>query len=218
MQIETRLCALKHRFPSKRRRAKWRASWQFQRMVEQLRPGDIAIDCGASDGRCTASLAATDATVYSFEPDPHGYAALQTMFDGRANVHLLKQAVGVGASRTRLYRAGNFADDPDRHVQASTVYASKTDIDPTNAIEVEQIDLAAFVAALPGRVALLKMDIEGAEVPILEKLLDTGLIARIECTFAETHERIIPELASRTLALRRRIACEGLQNINLDWI
>ncbi len=47
---------------------------------------------------------------------------------------------------------------------------------------------------------------EGAEVPILESLLDGGLIDRADWVFAETHERIIPGLAERTIALRRRVA------------
>jgi hypothetical protein len=62
------------------------------------------------------------------------------------------------------------------------------------------------------------MDIEGAEVPILENLLDTGLIERIDWVFAETHQIVIPELADRTMALRQRVLQEGWRNISLDWV
>jgi FkbM family methyltransferase len=213
-----KLCVHYHKFPAQRRRLKWRSQWQFARVVTELGPGDVAIDCGASDGRCTGMLAARGATVYSFEPDPHGFAALENMFKGHPNIHLRQQAVGTSAGRLTLYRAGNFSLDPDKYVQATSAFASKRDVDPGNAIEVDQIDFPAFVASLGAPIALLKIDIEGAEVPILESLLDTGVISRIRYTFAETHERTVPELADRIRALRERVAREGLRNVNLDWI
>jgi len=192
--------------------------WQFEAKAAELQIGDIAIDCGASDGQCTRRLAATGATVYAFEPDPYGFAGLKAMFGGTANVKLRKQAVGIVPARVPLFRSPAFAVNPDRHVQASSLYASKADVTSTDSIIVEQIDLLSFIAALPHRVALLKLDIEGSEVPIIERLLDTGMVSRVDCIFAETHERIVPELLSRTVALRQRIARENLLHINLDWI
>ena len=212
------LLASKRKFPKRKRRAKWRAMWQFEAKTAELQTGDIAIDCGASDGQCTRRLAATGATVYAFEPDPHGFAGLKAMFGGTANVKLRKQAVGIVPARVPLFRSPAFAVNPDRYVQASSLYASKADVTSTNCIIVEQIDLLSFIAALPHRVALLKLDIEGSEVPIIERLLDTGMVSRVDCIFAETHERIVPELLSRTVALRQRIARESLLHVNLDII
>ena len=212
------LMASKRKFPKRKRRAKWRAMWQFEAMAARLETGDIAIDCGASDGKCTRRLAATGATVYAFEPDPHGFTGLQAMFGGTANIKLRKQAVGIEPARVPLFRSPAFAVNPDRYVHHSSLYASKADVTSTDSVIVEQIDLLSFIAALPQRVALLKLDIEGAEVPIIERLLDTGMVTRVDCIFAETHERIVPELVTRTIALRQRIARENLLHINLDWI
>lgn len=212
------LIASKRKFPKRKRRAKWRTMWQFEAKAAELQTGDIAIDCGASDGQCTRRLAATGATVYAFEPDPYGFAGLKATFGGTANVKLRNQAVGVEPARVPLFRSPAFVVNPDHYVQASSLYASKADVASTDSIIVEQIDLLSFIAALPQRVALLKLDIEGSEVPILERLLDTGMVSRVDCIFAETHERIVPELLSRTIALRQRVARENLLHINLDWI
>ena len=54
---------------------------------------------------------------------------------------------------------------------------------------VWQVDLVASIEARSKRVALLKLDIEGSEVPVLERLLDTRVIDKIDFVFAETHER-----------------------------
>jgi FkbM family methyltransferase len=172
------------RLPLGRRHRRWRAEWQFCRAAARLSPSDIAIDCGASDGICTGLLAANGATVYAFEPDPHGFAGLRPMFEGMPNVHLIEQAVAVEAKQSALYRNANFAVDPDRFVVSSSLFSST--VNGQEAVVIDLIDFPAFISALPRRVAILKMDIEGAEVPIMERLLDTGLIGRIDYVFAET--------------------------------
>ena len=213
----TKWVVLKGAFPTKRRRAKWAATWQFEQVVERLTPEDIAIDCGANVGHYTRLLAASGATVYAFEPDPHCYEILGRAFGAQLNVQLFNQAVGTETCDAKLYRARDFDTNPDLLSQSSSVFSSKTNIETSAAIPVKQIDLIAFIDALPRRVSVLKLDVEGAEVPVLEKLLDTRVIDKIEHVFAETHERKVPELAARTLALRNRIAFERRNKLNLDW-
>jgi FkbM family methyltransferase len=212
-----RVIASKARFPTQRRRAKWRAGWQFERIVNGLQPGDLAIDAGANLGRYTSMIADTGATVYAFEPDPHSFAALRRTFDGRANVVLRDQAVGAEERSATLFRAIGFKGDPNKLSLRSTLYSSKRGTDVGTGLPVWQVDLVALIEARTKRVALLKLDIEGSEVPVLERLLDTGVIDKIDFIFAETHERQVPELAERVRALRERFATEGRDNITLDW-
>lgn len=209
--------AFEGKIPTKRRRAKWRANWKFQQLVQKLTPGDIVIDCGANVGDVTNAFAKTQATVYVFEPDPYCFSILEKRFNGCSNVKLFNKAVGIENRAINLYRAENFAKNPEFLSQSSSIYISKKNVCDLNAFEVEQIDFVAFVQALPDRVAILKIDIEGAEVPVIEDLLDTNAIERIDYVFAETHEKQIPELAERTVVLRKRIAEGGYSNINLDW-
>lgn len=208
---------MKGRFPPQRRRAKWRANWQFEQLVRKLQPGDIVIDCGANVGKFTRRLADRGATVYAFEPDPYCFDVLTKSFAADANVTLFNKAVGVENGEIALYRAMDFDTNPERLSQSSSVFSSKTNVDCSKSIAVEQIDLVEFIAALPQPVSVLKIDIEGAEVPVIEKLLETGVIDRVGHMFVETHEKKIPELAERTAALRVRIAENSLANVNLDW-
>lgn len=197
--------------------AKWEARQQFETVAKRLSKGDIAIDCGANVGCYTRMLAANGATVYAFEPDPHCHDILCRTFAGHPGITILNHAVGVETREAMLYRANDFHSDPDRKSQSSSLYVSKSNICSTSAIPVLQIDLIPFIEALPGQVAVLKMDIEGAEIPVLERLLDTRVIDRIDHIFVETHERQIDDLSDRTLALRQRITEEGRRNLNLDW-
>jgi len=67
-------------------------------------------------------------------------------------------------------------------------------------------------------VRLLKIDIEGAEVPLLEALLDHPALEKVDMIFCETHENRLPALAARTEALRKRVAGLARPKINLDWV
>jgi FkbM family methyltransferase len=204
-------------FPRKYKRRRWRSALQFDRMLQTLKAGDIAIDCGANLGKITRALLATPATIYAFEPEPYCFTRLRETTEGAPNLHLFNKAVSTCDGKTMLYRRHGFETEPERYGNAGSLFASKRRINPENAIEVEQIDLAAFILGLPKRVALLKMDIEGAEVPVLLRLLETGAIDRVANAFVEMHEDRIPELAHQARVLRQTVAARGLSHINLAW-
>ena len=51
------------------------------------------------------------------------------------------------------------------------------------------------------------MDIEGAEVPLLEELFDRpNPVPRLEYLYAETHDRVIPENRPRVDTFYKRVS------------
>lgn len=184
-----------------------------------LKPGDVAIDAGANVGTVTAALAASGATVHAFEPDEAAFALLSERCAHLPNVRLHAQAVHDQPGRLHLYRHLNHNLDPARFSQGSSLVAQKRNVDDGSGQFVEAIDLAAFINGLEGTVKLLKMDIEGAEYRVLEHLITTGAIHKVEKAFVETHARAIPSLRETDQRLRQRIARDGLsQRIDLNWV
>ncbi len=61
------------------------------------------------------------------------------------------------------------------------------------------------------------MDIEGAEVDVLNQLLDDGLHEMIDQSFIEVHDRQIRALAEPTQKLRKRLQELQLERFRLDW-
>ena len=186
-------------------------------LFRDLRPGDIAIDCGANVGLVTQQMAAHGATVYASEPNPHAFRTLRETFLAHPNVHCRQVAVLDRKGKARLFFHERSAEDPLHWSTGSSLLEIKRNIDPKSAIEVEVIDLVTFIRDLRSPVALLKLDVEGVEAPIIHRLIDTGTIEKVATIVVETHEKKIPELRPAIARLRERIASLGLSKIHLDW-
>lgn len=221
--------ALKAEHDKLKRRAQRNERTQFARglmqgILSMLRPGDVVLDCGANVGAVTFPLAQTGATVHAFEPDPFAFAQLSDRVAGMGNVVLHNAAVGVAAGSVRLMRAANFDENPMAGSVKSTVITGGRNIDEGQgaSIEVAMIalpDLIRSLAAEQGEVAFLKMDIEGAELELLEHMQAHGLFDLVRLTVAETHENKFRDLRPRFAALRAAVAEHyPVTRVNLDWI
>ncbi len=183
-----------------------------------LKPGDIAIDCGANVGDVTAAFARSGAFVYAFEPNPDAFAVLSDRFGAAQNVELRHQAVLDHEGVARLYLHVDARADPVAASSGSSVLPFKGNVDRETYVDVEAVDLSEFVLQLDRPVKVLKIDVEGAECPIIHRLLDTGAIERVNTVFVELHDRHIPELVPEYDFLRERLDREGLADrILTDW-
>lgn len=194
-----------------------RAEWEFELAARALKPGDVAIDCGANIGVYTEMLASRGATVFAFEPDPLAFQVLQRRVGARPNVTLRQEAVGAETATVSLYRAAAFAENPVERTQSSSVLAFKPNVATDDFVNVPQVDIAEFIASLNRPVAIMKVDIEGAEFALLERLIGAGLMDRIARMFVETHDDKIPELRDVGARVRKAIAERDVSGVNLDW-
>ncbi len=206
-----------HKLTGEKARARKAAFASFDAAVAALRPGDLAIDLGANAGLFTEPMAQTGAAVVAFEPDPHAFGLLQKRLGARANVTLIAAAAGAEAGQFHLYRHRDFQVEPDRRTTSSSLIAGKRNVDAAHAIAVEVKDFVAYLTDLNRDVALLKIDIEGAEVALLERLLADPVANRIRKIFVETHERMLPDLALRTQTLKAMAKGRATPVINWDW-
>ena len=203
--------------PSQRDRAKWAARREFEKVLKTLGPGDIAIDCGANVGKFTEKMARTGATVYAFEPDPYCVEILREKFSDIPNIKIFARAVGVENATVEFFRHLLFEQNAKKYSESSSTCRTKANLDLGAPLSVVQIDLLQFINALGCPVKILKMDIEGSEVDILEEMLSENTIVPVENIFVETHERIVPDFLERVIAVRQAAAAQKTVYINLDW-
>ena len=180
------------------------------------------MDCGANMGVVTERLMQSGANVVAFEPDPYAFSILEQKFAHCENVALVNAAVGVGAGTVRLMRADNFGENPEGASVKSTILDGGRRIDTENSVEVPLIDFPSWIreqSAATGEIAFVKMDIEGAELDVLEAMEEQGLFDKITLTVAETHEKKFKHLRPRFAALRAAVGAKyPITKVNLDWI
>ncbi|MBA4324247.1 MAG: hypothetical protein C0426_04110 [Rhodobacter sp.] len=172
----------------------------FDRQLAAVTESDICLDLGANMGVVTEKLAATGATVHAYEPDPHCFAALQARFAGKKNVHLHNVAVAREAGWATLRRTLNFDEAPDLFSQGSSITVQDPATYQADGIRVQTLAFIDVVNGFDHPVAIVKMDIEGAEFDILEHILEMSDRFPIRSMFVETHERSVP---GKTVLLRR---------------
>lgn len=189
----------------------------FRRAVAGLKPGSVAIDCGANVGLFTVEMARSGATVWAFEPNQHAFAELTRRTAEFPAVTCLRKAVADKPGEVRLFLHENAAADPLKWSTGSSLLAYKANVRADEYETVEAVSLVEFVSQLSRPVELIKLDVEGAEVPILEAFIDARLHERVGQVFAEVHDHKVPELVAPTNALRARLRRERIANINLDW-
>lgn len=195
---------------------KYLRALKYRKAFGSLRSGEVAIDCGANVGTFTRKMLKPGVRVYAFEPDPYAFAKLSSDLGGHDNLTLINKAVSDHAGRANLYFHKNAYSDQVKWSRASSLVVEKSNVDQGHFVEVEIIDFVEFISSLKGPIGLIKMDIEGEEVKVLNALIDAGLTKQIRSIVVETHERI-PVLKDSTKALRKKILSKKIKNIDLNW-
>jgi FkbM family methyltransferase len=201
------------------RTAYWISRIRLRGILRSLNEDSLVIDCGANVGDISALFLETGASVIAFEPDPVAHAILVDRFKGHPRFILYDKAVSDHEGSAPIYfhrdRRGAGARE---FTTSSSLVAEKRNVDTGYSMEVGLVDLSAFVASLGRRVDVLKLDVEGAEIAILRKMLAEATYERIGLMLVETHEKKIVGHAREVESLRREISEKGIRNIHLNWI
>ena len=215
---ETMWTGIRYWFRRKTRKSRVaRAEREFQEILASLGPDDIVVDCGANVGIITTMLAETGATVHSFEPDPGAFQKLKEQFASVPNVVLHNQAVGTKDETLPIYMSKNRQEGSVEGSVSTSLLNESNKVSSESEHSVAVIDFLKFLDGLASYPRLVKIDIEGFEVALLEKMFETGIVSKIGKIFVETHEKQIPSLRSRTFALIDKANGLPENNVNMDW-
>ncbi len=132
----------------------------------------VIVDCGGNIGLSAIWFKQTypKAKLTVYEADP-------------ATAKILSRNVAsAGITEIDVHNAAVWIENGT--VAFDNLGRDKGTVAPGGAIQVRSVDLAAH---LPDRVDLLKLDIEGAEYPVIERLCKGGAINRVQALVAEYH-------------------------------
>ena len=207
---------LKNRFKINRSGRVKEASKEFDDYINSLPRGSLVIDVGANVGKFTKIFLKKEFKVHAFEADPIAINELKKNCGDDENLKLFEVAVGIKNESKKLYRYRKFdAANPETTIGSSVLSFRRGKDKPF--VEIKCVDFIDYLKNIENKIALLKMDIEGAEVEILEKIIDEKLYKKIGKIYAETHERFSNKIAIETVNLRARLVKENINNINLNW-
>ncbi len=148
---------------------------QTYRLDYPLNSASIVFDVGGFRGDWAESiLNRYHCRIHVFEPIPEHVTMLQQRFSGNSNISI--HPIGL-AGKTRNQKIGTLAlDSSVFKIQGSSITASFQDVKEI----FEQLHI--------NRIDLMKINIEGIEYELLERLIETGLIKMITDIQVQFHE------------------------------
>jgi len=181
----------------------------------------LFLDLGANTGQAFSFFSKVfsrgKVTFELFEPNPHCLETLTAVvqdFRGKAILH--QKAVGTGNTSALLY--GLAVDEGGPLSQGASLLlehnSSRYRPSSEQAVRVEVVDLAPFLERRRNQydLVVVKMDIEGMEIELLNHLVQTQAIEAIDVLYLELHSSYLSETEQKeavaaemriTSALRR---------------
>tara|TARA_B100000989_G_scaffold231451_1_gene178259 strand:+ start:1982 stop:2653 length:672 start_codon:yes stop_codon:yes gene_type:complete len=184
---------------------------EFIDHINKLNRTDVVIDLGANVGAITEILARTKSKVYAFEPNTKAFYILKKNMSKYDNVILYNSAAGIKNSNIKLYLHKDYNNSEDDLTQASSLNFNKENISQYNYEIVKEINFSKFLSSLNRKIEIIKIDIEGYEIKLINHLLDNGILNNIGKIYLETHENKNHLLKDDTLKLKDRIKKEGFE-------
>jgi FkbM family methyltransferase len=139
-------------------------------------------------GKISSFLAITGATIYAFEPDPIAFESLQKNCSKRKNIHCSKKGVWDKNTWLKLFRHAEMKQNEQAFTVGSSIVDTKKNISPASFVEIEVINLIEFIQSLNLKVDLVKLDVEGAEIGILQSIIQQDAHKLFKTMYVETHE------------------------------
>lgn len=139
--------------------------------------GDLVIDAGGYYGEWTTGMISRyGCRSQIFEPVPAFFKHCQTYFINNTLVQVNKAALG-GSDRKTIF---NLLDNGTSEYR-----------DDNNALQIESdvIDIARIFAETGARVACFKLNIEGGEYEVLERMLEANNIALCDSLLIQFHRQ-----------------------------
>ena len=145
--------------------------------------------------------------VFTFEPDPRVYQRLAARFDGEPDIIAVPYGLAGADATLRLALEG----------PGSSVHAGSRPDSPT--VEIEVRDVVDVLDDLGvDRVDFMKINIEGGEYDLLDRLLESGAVTRVRYLLIQFHEWQDDHAHRRRRRIRQRLRATHDEVWDYTWI
>lgn len=170
----------------------------------------IYVDVGAYDGdtvdyflnKATLPTCSCDFDIYAFEPNPNMDVYWRAITKDNKKVIYSQKAAYIDNGPHQ------FTVDTNKVALGSTLMKGKRNWGKGEIIDVECFDFSEWVSQLVDSYIIVKMDCEGAEFPILEKMIKDGTDEMINELWCEFHPNKVAEYTTDDkISLINRLKC-----------
>lgn len=191
-----------------------KAPKKFEEILKTLNSNSRVLDLGANVGDYSILMAKTGSFVFSYEPNPYAFKILLERTKSFSNIKCFNKAVSDKSGKVKLYLHENHNVDPIKWSTGSSIDKNKENV-TNDFVEVECINITEILNDT--YFDLIKIDVEGQEIEILNKIIDNNLSERFGSIFVEMHDKKMIHLKQKSAHLRNRIKEYRMNNIYLDW-
>lgn len=176
---------------------------------DNLSEDSLAVDVGAFEGRWSKNVSARyGCRIDAFELSPEFFGVMQQVADEHPGVHSHEYGLGGRDEIVRVSQTN----------MGSSVFINPVSGEDVGWIDAQIRDVAEVWSELGwDRVAVMKMNIEGGEYDLLDRLIETGLHTRVDCLFIQFHEWI-PNAYARRRRIRRRLRHTHEEEWGYPWV
>jgi len=148
------------------------------RYTYPLTKGSVVFDVGGYEGEWTETICKKyDCQVYVFEPVKEYYEKLEKKFMNNKKIHVF----GFGlAGRTHTAKISHQAE-------SSSTFKRSSDSETINLVDIKSFCDEHKI----GKIDLIKINIEGGEYELLDRILATGLIRKIDRLLIQFHDFVL---------------------------
>lgn len=177
----------------------------------------IIIDVGACVGKFFERYLDEDVLIYAFEPLSVNFNHLKEKYGENKKVTLYPHAVSNFNGSANFYKKYKIVDGKRQYdyltCAGSSLYRQKVNVDEKVFDKVRVIKLSTFVKNEKiEKIAILKIDAEGAEYDVLGDVIDSGLYKIIDKIHYEDHSYKCKVIRFARDKIRKKIEKLGIKN------
>jgi FkbM family methyltransferase len=162
------------------------------RFAYDLMPDSVVLDVGGYEGQWSSDLYARQrCRIHIFEPVRRFAESIDERFSRNPDIQVHAFALGKETRTQSLSLAG----------ASSSTHKSRHDKEDVEFRDVKEW----FDEAAPGEIALMKINIEGGEYELLERMLDTNLVKLVSALQIQFHY-FVENAEARMTAIQERLA------------
>jgi FkbM family methyltransferase len=178
---------------------------QTHRLLYDLNPESIVFDVGGYKGEWAASIYCMHSCkIHIFEPHPAFVSGIKEKFGKNPNIKVHQ----IGLSKENKEVQFTFQED------GTTLFPQK----PGEVLYARVLDVLAFMNDNGfDTIDLMKLNVEGAEYDILERLIDAGAMNRVKNLQVQFHN-FIPDAEERRTKIQDSLGKTHYQTYNFDFV